>query len=463
MTTLTPNPSYSVTIRVQLPNRAGMLAAVVTALAEAGGNLGQIDLIQQTRKISVRDLTVNASSSEHAEELVQVVKGLDEVRFIDVHDRTFDIHRGGKISIQSKIAPKSQDDLAMVYTPGVGRICTAIAEDKSKVYQLTIKSNTIAIVTDGSAVLGLGNIGPEAALPVMEGKAMLFKEFAGLDAFPICLDTQDVDEIVQTVKNLAPVFGGVNLEDISAPRCFEIEARLQELLDIPVFHDDQHGTAIVTLAATINALKIVNKAIGEIRIVMNGAGAAGVAVARLLRKAGAEEIIMCDSRGIISKDRPNLTAEKLEFASKDSGSLADALKGADMFVGLSVANALTVEMVRSMAPDRIVFAMANPIPEIQPELLEHDVAVMATGRSDYANQINNVLAFPGILRGAIDCRVPCITIDMHLQAALAIASLVSASELAPDFIIPSVFDPRVATAVAAAVQQSARLAGLANC
>jgi len=461
MTILTPNPSYSVTIRLQLPNRAGMLASVVTAIAEAGGNLGRIDLIEQTLKVSVREITVNAYSSEHAEELVQVVKALDEIRFIDVHDRTFDLHRGGKISIQSKITPKNQDDLAMVYTPGVGRVCTAIAEDKTKVHQLTIKSNMIAIITDGSAVLGLGNIGPEAALPVMEGKAMLFKEFAGLDAFPICLDTQDVEEIVQTIKHIAPVFGGINLEDISAPRCFEIETRLQAELDIPVFHDDQHGTAIVTLAATINALKIVKKQIGKIRIVMNGAGAAGVAVARLLRQAGAEQILMCDSRGIISKDRPGLTTEKMEFASPESGSLADALKGADMFVGLSVANALTPEMVRSMAADRIVFAMANPIPEIQPELVEHDVAVMATGRSDYANQINNVLAFPGILRGAVDCRVPRITTEMHLEAAKAIAALVSPTELAPDFIMPSVFDPRVASAVSAAVKQAARKEGLA--
>lgn len=462
MSQLNPNPSYSLTIRVQLPNRAGMLSSAIRALADAGGNLGQIDLIQRTHKISVRDITVDASSSEHAEQLLEVVKALPEVRFLDVRDRTFNLHRGGKISIQSKIPVKGQDDLAMVYTPGVGRICNAIAEDRSKAYDFTIKCNTIAVVSDGSAVLGLGNIGPEAAMPVMEGKAMLFKEFAGLDAFPICLATQDVDEIVQTVKFLSPTFGGVNLEDISAPRCFEIEKRLKAELDIPVFHDDQHGTAIVVVAAMLNALKVVGKSIDLVRIVMNGAGASGIAVARLLRKAGAATILMCDSQGCINENRPDLTPEKLEFARPESGSLADAIEGADVFVGLSVAGALTPEMVRSMAPDRIVFAMANPTPEIQPELVENDVAVIATGRSDYANQINNVLAFPGIFRGALDARVKQITTEMHLGAARAIASLVSATELAPDFIIPSVFDPRVAKAVSAAVLLAARQQGIAN-
>lgn len=439
-----------------------MLSSAIRALADAGGNLGQIDLIQRTHKISVRDITVDASSSEHAEQLIEVVKALPEVRFLDVRDRTFNLHRGGKISIQSKIPVKGQDDLAMVYTPGVGRVCNAIAEDRSKAYDFTIKCNTIAVVTDGSAVLGLGNIGPEAAMPVMEGKAMLFKEFAGLDAFPICLATQDVDEIIKTVKFLSPTFGGVNLEDISAPRCFEIEKRLKAELDIPVFHDDQHGTAIVVVAAMLNALKVVGKSIDLVRIVMNGAGASGIAVARLLRKAGAATILMCDSQGCINENRPDLTPEKMEFARPESGSLANVIKGADVFVGLSVAGALTPEMVRSMAPNRIVFAMANPTPEIQPELVENDVAVIATGRSDYANQINNVLAFPGIFRGALDARVKQITTEMHLGAARAIASLVSSTELAPDFIIPSVFDPRVAKAVSAAVQQAAQQQNIAH-
>jgi malate dehydrogenase (oxaloacetate-decarboxylating) len=462
MQQLTPNPSYSLTIRVQLPHRAGMLASVLTALAEAGGSLGQINLVQQTRKSIIRDVVVNAYSEEHAEQLVTVVKELPEIRFLSVSDRTFDVHHHGKISVHSKVEVKGQDDLAMVYTPGVGRVCMAIAEDINKAYDLTVKGNMIAIVTDGSAVLGLGNIGPEAALPVMEGKAMLFKQFGGLDAFPICLATQDVDEIVNTVKYLAPTFGGVNLEDISAPRCFEIERRLKAELNIPVFHDDQHGTAIVVVAAMLNAIKVVRKPIDKIRVVMNGAGASGISVARLLRKAGVANIVMCDSKGCISRDRPDLNAEKLEFATNQSGSLAEVLVGADVFVGLSIARALTPDMVRTMADQRIVFAMANPIPEILPELVEDDVAVIATGRSDYPNQINNVLAFPGVFRGALDSRVSQITTDMYLEAAKAIASLVSPNDLAPDYIIPSVFDPRVADAVASAVKQCARDAGLAN-
>lgn len=459
---LTPNPSFSLTFRVQLPNRPGMLSMVIKALAEGGGMLGQIDLIQQTRKISVRDITVYASSSEHEDELISIVKLLEEIRLLNVSDRTFDLHRGGKIAVQSKTAIRGQDDLAMAYTPGVGRVCLAIATDRSRVYDYTIKSNTVAVVTDGSAVLGLGNIGAEAALPVMEGKAMLFKQFAGLDAFPICLATQDVDEIVQTVKHIAPAFGGINIEDISAPRCFEIEQRLKAELDIPVFHDDQHGTAIVAVSAMLNALKVVQKDIAQVSIVMNGAGASGIAVARLLRQAGAKHILMCDSKGCIHRDRADLTPEKLEFAGDQRGDLATVIKGADVFIGLSVGGALTPEMVRSMAERRIVFAMANPIPEIQPELVENDVAVMATGRSDYPNQINNVLAFPGIFRGAIDARVRQITDEMCLVAAQAIASLVSQEELAPDMIIPSVFDARVAPAVSSAVRQIARERGLAK-
>jgi malate dehydrogenase (oxaloacetate-decarboxylating) len=462
MVQLTPNSSFSVTIRLQLPNRAGSLAKVTRAIGEVGGNIGQIDLIDQTRQCTTRDITVDAASTEHAEEIVQSVKTLEDIKVVNLYDRTFNLHRGGKIHIENKIPLKTQADLAMAYTPGVGRICSAIAQDPDKVYNFTIKQNTVAIVTDGSAVLGLGNLGPAGALPVMEGKAMLFKAFAGVDAFPICLDTQNAEEIVETVKNIAPVFGGVNLEDISAPRCFEIEARLRQELDIPVFHDDQHGTAIVSLAALINALKLVKKAMGEIRIVMNGAGAAGVAVARLLRDGGARSIVMCDSKGIITGDRPNLTPEKREFAVEKGGTLADALVGADVFVGVSVPGVLTPEMVRSMAPDPIVFAMANPIPEIQPELVADDVAVIATGRSDYPNQINNVLAFPGIFRGALDCRAKSITQAMYLEAAHAIAALVNPSELTPEYIIPSVFDKRVVTAVSAAVQQAARKEGIAR-
>jgi len=462
MVKLTPNPSFSLTIRVALPNQPGMLARVTSAIASVGGNFGQIDLIEQTRATTIRDITVDASSTEHSEEIVQAVKALADIKVIDVYDRTFNLHRGGKISVESKISLKRQSDLAMAYTPGVGRICTAIANDPQQVYNLTIKNNTVAIVTDGSAVLGLGNLGPAAALPVMEGKAMLFKEFAGIDAFPICLNTQDTEEIIRTVQNIAPVFGGVNLEDISSPRCFEIEARLRESLDIPIFHDDQHGTAIVSLAALINALKLVKKTIAEVCIVINGAGAAGVAIARLLRKAGAQNIIMCDSKGVLSQDRTDMNPEKLEFAVSSSGTLEDAIAGADVFLGVSAPGVLTRSMVRSMAENPIVFAMANPIPEIQPELIMEDAAIVATGRSDYPNQINNVLAFPGIFRGALDCKAATITTSMYLEAAYAIASLVSPSQLDKEHIIPSVFDERVAIAVAGAVQLAARSEGIAR-
>jgi malate dehydrogenase (oxaloacetate-decarboxylating) len=439
-----------------------MLASITQAIASSGGTFGQIDLIERNRQLTIRDITVDAASTEHAETIVQAVKALPELKVLDVYDRTFNLHRGGKISVEGRIALKSQDDLAMAYTPGVGRICNAIANDPEQVYNLTIKQNTVAIVTDGSAVLGLGNLGPAAAMPVMEGKAMLFKEFAGISAFPICLTSQDTHTIVETVKQIATVFGGVNLEDIAAPRCFEIEKLLRQQLDIPVFHDDQHGTAIVSLAALINALKLVNKSMAKVKIVINGAGAAGVAIARLLRKAGAENILMCDSKGILSTQRTDLNEEKREFAVNQMGSLSGALVGADVFIGVSAPGVLTREMVLSMAKAPIVFAMANPIPEIQPELVTKDVAVMATGRSDYPNQINNVLAFPGVFRGALDCRAATITTTMYLEAAEAIASLVKPSDLNREHIIPSVFDERVATAVAAAVQRAARQEGIAR-
>lgn len=461
MTDLTPNSSFSLTIRVQVPNRPGMLATVISAISSAGGSMGQIDLIEQTRQISIRDIMVDCASTEHAETIVNAVKGVSESKVLNVYDRTFNLHRGGKISVQGRIPLRGQDDLAMAYTPGVGRICTAIAQNPDEVYNLTVKQNMVAIVTDGSAVLGLGNLGPEAALPVMEGKAMLFKEFGGVDAFPICLATQDTDEIVETVKRIAPVFGGVNLEDIAAPRCFEIETRLQRELNIPVFHDDQHGTAIVSLAALINALKLVKKPMTDVKVVINGAGAAGVAIARLLKKAGTEDITLCDSKGILALDRGDLTEQKREFAVATGGTLADAMKGADVFLGVSAPRVVTPEMVYTMAKDPIVFAMANPIPEIQPELIAHEVAVMATGRSDYPNQINNVLAFPGIFRGALDCRAQTLTTSMYLEAAQAIAELVKPSELNREHIVPSVFDDRVAIAVSAAVQQSARHDGVA--
>lgn len=463
MVHLTPNSSYGLTLRLKLPNQTGQLARVTQAIAAAHGNLEDVCLLERTRRWVIREITVDAASSEHADAIVTAVKDLDQIDLIHVQDRTFQLHDGGKIEVVSKVAVRNQDDLAMAYTPGVGRVCKAIAADPDRVFDLTIKHNTVAIVTDGSAVLGLGNLGPEGALPVMEGKALLFKEFAGLDAFPICLNTQDTDEIVETVKRIAPVFGGINLEDISAPRCFEIEARLQQALDIPVFHDDQHGTAIVVLAALTNALKLTQRSLEHSRIVINGAGAAGIAIAHLLKKAGAKTILMCDSKGIISRERTHLNPQKLALAGDTAGSLADALRQADIFLGVSAPGVVTVDMVKSMAADPIVFAMANPIPEIQPELIQDCVGVMATGRSDYPNQINNVLAFPGMLRGALDCRAEAITTDMFLEAAHAIAALVNPHEISAEHIIPSAFDPRVATAVASAVQQAAREGGVARC
>jgi malate dehydrogenase (oxaloacetate-decarboxylating) len=462
MAKLTPNPSYSVAIRFQIPNRPGMLTSVIQAVSDLGGNLGQINLIDQTRDLSLRDMNVDASSEDHASAIVAAVKALPEIVVLSVFDRTFALHRGGKITVNCRVPLEQQADLAMAYTPGVGRVCTAIAEDPEKVYEYTIKQNMVAIVTDGSAVLGLGNLGPEASMPVMEGKAMLFKEFGGVDAFPICLATQNTDEIVATVKRIAPVFGGVNLEDIAAPRCFEIEARLQRELNIPVFHDDQHGTAIVVLAALTNALKLVKKNIQDVKVVINGAGAAGIAVGTLLRKGGAMNIWICDSKGIVSRDRTDLNESKRSIAVETSGDLSVAMKDADVFLGLSAPGVVSVEMVKSMAKDPIVFAMANPIPEIQPELIRDIVAVMATGRSDYPNQINNVLAFPGLFRGALDCRATTLTTNMYLQAALAIASLVTPGELTSTHIVPSAFDDRVAKAVAAAVQKAAREDGVAK-
>ncbi|WP_267383274.1 malic enzyme-like NAD(P)-binding protein [Cyanobacterium sp. uoEpiScrs1] len=456
MTNLNPNSSYSLSLTIELPNIPGTLSNVTQAIAGAGGSFEQIFLIKHTRTITQREITVDASSEGHAEEIVAAVREIPNVKILKVSDRTFDLHSKGKITVTSRISIKSKAELAMAYTPGVGRICNAITRDYSQVFNLTIKQNTVAVVTDGSAVLGLGNLGPEAALPVMEGKAMLFKEFADINAFPICLATQDTEEIIETVKRIIPVFGGVNLEDIAAPRCFEIERRLRQELEVPIFHDDQHGTAIVSLAALINALKIVKKSLETVRIVINGAGAAGIAIAALLRTAGATTILLCDSKGLISHSRTDLTPQKQEFAVDISGSLVDAMQGADVFLGVSAPGVVTPEMIKSMSSEPIVFAMANPIPEIQPELVNDDVAVMATGRSDYPNQINNVLAFPGIFRGALDSHAKTITEYMCLEAAKAIASLVNTSQLEREYIIPSVFDERVCQAVAKAVCRAAR-------
>ena len=451
MVDLNPSASFSLKIELEIPNRPGALASIMSTIARFGGSLGDIVLLQRNLKYTHRELAIDASSTEQGDKIIEAIQSLPRVKVINYSDRTFEIHQGGKISVESKLPLNSQSDLAMAYTPGVGRICRAIAEQPERVYDLTIKSNTVAVVTDGSAVLGLGNLGASASLPVMEGKALLFKKFAGIDAFPIALDTQDTEEIIKAVKEFAPVFGGINLEDIAAPRCFEIERRLRQELDIPVFHDDQHGTAIVVLAALYNALKLIGKDLAEVKIVINGAGAAGIAIAQLLRKAGVGKIVICDSKGIVSKERDDLNSQKLEFAVEEEGKLTDAMQQADVFLGVSAPGVVTAEMVKTMAQQPIVFAMANPIPEIQPELIYDEVAVMATGRSDYPNQINNVLAFPGVFRGALNCRASAITTNMYLQAAKAIAALVEDADLDKEHIIPSVFDSRVSSAVAQAV------------
>jgi malate dehydrogenase (oxaloacetate-decarboxylating) len=455
-----PSASFSSTLRVRLLNEPGSFARLAEAIGEAGGLLGAIDLVRVERETKVRDVTVLASDEAQVAQIVDAVRALDGVEVVNVSDRTFLLHLGGKIEISLKSPLKTRDDLSMAYTPGVARVCRAIADDPSKAWNLTIKQNAVAVVTDGTAVLGLGDIGPEAALPVTEGKAMLFKEFGGVDAWPICLGTTDPDEIVAAVKAIAPGFGGINLEDISAPRCFEIEERLRRELDIPVFHDDQHGTAVVVLAALLNALRIVGKELEELRVVVSGIGAAGTATTKMLLAAGVRDVVGCDREGIIHRGRPALGAEKAAYAELTNprglrGSVADALRGADVLIGLSAPSAVGLDAVRSMAEGAIVFAMANPIPEIAPEEIEEFVAVVGTGRSDYPNQINNVLAFPGIFRGALDVRASAVTEGMKLAAAYAIAAIVKPEELERDYVIPSVFNRDVAPAVAAAVAAAA--------
>ncbi len=464
---MTPRPTegYSITLRLRLANKPGMLGRVTSAIGTVGGNIGAIDIVEVGSNQLVRDITIAAGNDHHAKEIVAAVKALPDVTVINVSDRVFLLHIGGKIEVKSKIPIQTRADLSRAYTPGVARVCTAIAEDPSKVFNLTIKRNTVAVVTDGTAVLGLGDIGPAAALPVMEGKAMLFKEFAGIDAFPICLATKDVDEIVRTVKAIAPGFGGINLEDISAPRCFEVEQRLRAELDIPVFHDDQHGTAVVVLAAAINALKIVGKQMDAIKVVVTGTGAAGTACAKMLLHAGVRNLIGCDLHGVIHRDRSETGirwwAEQTNPGNL-RGELKDVIAGADLFLGVSTGGILSVEMVQSMARDPIIFALANPNPEIAPEVAAPFAKVIASGRSDYPNQINNVLCFPGIFRGALDCRASEINEAMKLAAAYAIAGIIADAELDPDYIIPSVFNRRVTPAVAAAVEEAARSTGVAR-
>jgi len=467
LTVARPSPGYSLTVRVKLVNRPGSLGRLTTAIGAARGDIGAVDIVSVGPGELVRDITINASSVEHGEQIVEAMRNVGGIDIINVSDRTFLMHLGGKIEIVSKVPLKTRADLSMAYTPGVARVCEAIHQDHEKVFALTIKRNTVAVVTDGTAVLGLGDIGPAAAMPVMEGKAMLFKEFAGIDAFPICLDTKDPDEIVRTVKAIAPGFGGINLEDISAPRCFEIEERLRNELDIPVFHDDQHGTAVVVLAALINAVKIVRKSMSDVRIVVSGVGAAGMACTKILQAAGARHLIGCDRSGIIYRGRPGLDAVKQWYAEHTNeaglrGTLRDALQGADVFLGLSAPGVITANDIRGMAADPIVFAMANPTPEILPEQVGSDVAIFATGRSDYPNQINNVLCFPGIFRGTLDARATQINEEMKLAAATAIAATISTDELHPEYVVPSVFDRRVSETVAHAVAEAAYRTGVAR-
>ena len=459
--------SHSFTVRARLDDRPGSFADLARAIADAGGLLDAIDLVRVDAATKIRDISVFATDAEHADRIVAACGNVSGVEVERVSDRTFLLHLGGKIHMSSNSPVKTRDDLSMAYTPGVARVCRAIAADPESAWNLTIKRNTVAVVTDGSAVLGLGDIGPEAAMPVMEGKALLFKEFGGIDAWPLCLATKDTDEIVATVQAIAPGFGGINLEDIAAPRCFEVEDRLRASLDIPVFHDDQHGTAIVVLAAFLNALRVVDKRIEDVKVVVTGVGAAGIAVTKTLQAAGVRNVIGCDSVGVVHRGRTGLSAVKELFAEETNpedvrGNASDALAGADVYIGLSQPGAVSVEGVKKMAKGAIVFAMANPTPEVSPDAIEGHVAVIATGRSDYPNQINNVLAFPGVFRGALDVRARTITESMEVAAGHAIAAAIGENELAADYIIPSVFNRDVVPAVASAVARAAEADGVAR-
>ncbi len=463
-----PSISYSFTMRLAYPNRVGTLARIVSAIGKDGGDIGAVDIVASDSKGMTRDITVRPRDADHQEQIITRVRGLSGVKLINVSDRVFLLHLGGKIAIQNKVPLITRDALSMAYTPGVARVCEAIAAHPRKAWQLTIKGNSVAVVSDGTAVLGLGDIGPEAAMPVMEGKAMLFKEFAGIDAYPICLRTKDPQEIIATVKHISVGFGGINLEDISAPRCFDIERDLQAQLDIPVFHDDQHGTAVVVLAALLNALRLTRQKLERLRIVISGAGAAGVAVARILRRGGARDIVACDREGVLHEGRlPSLNESKAWLVRHTNprnvrGQIQDALREANVFIGVSGPGTLQGKHLRRMAPKAIVFALANPTPEIMPEEAARYAFIVATGRSDYPNQINNVLAFPGIFRGALDVRSTQITESMKQAAARAIANCIGPREVSAEYIVPSVFNRQVVQRVAAAVQRAALKAGVAR-
>jgi malate dehydrogenase (oxaloacetate-decarboxylating) len=455
-----PSVSYSITIRLEVPAGGRAVSQLTHVVEDAGGIVTALDVTTAGHETLRIDVTIATRDTEHAEAIVAGLDGIDDIRIHKVSDRTFLMHLGGKIEMKSKVPLRTRDELSMAYTPGVARVSLAIARNPEDVRRLTVKRNSVAVVTDGSAVLGLGNIGPEAALPVMEGKAALFKRFAGIDAWPICLDTQNTDEIVRTVQIIAPAFGGINLEDISAPRCFEVEARLRELLDIPVFHDDQHGTAICVLAALTNALRVVGKEISDVRIAMAGAGAAGSAILRLLLHAGAAHVVVCDYHGAVHRGRDELD-DSLRWIAEHTnaegyaGDLRGAVKDADVFIGVSAPGILTGDDIATMNSGAIVFALANPEPEVSPDAAREHAAVVATGRSDYPNQINNVLAFPGVFRGLLDAQADGVSDKMLLAAAQALAGVVTADELGPNYIVPSVFHPDVTHAVAAAVREAA--------
>lgn len=459
--------SFSLVMRIETPNHPGVFGVLTGAIHDAGGTISALDMHAATKERVVRDVTISVPSDAIADDVRAAIEAIEGARIISASDETFLAHLGGKIRVESKIAVRNRQDLSTVYTPGVARVSMAIAADPRKAFQLTIKRNTVAVVTDGSAVLGLGDIGPLGALPVMEGKAMLFRQFGDIDAFPICLDTKDVDEIVETVVRIAPVFGGINLEDISAPRCFEIEERLIEALDIPVMHDDQHGTAVVIVAALINAAKVVGKELQDLQVVISGSGAAGTATIKMLLDAGVRDVIPVDRSGALSRegryDSPykRWLVERCNLENR-RGSLSDVLPGADVFIGVSAPGILRPEDVARMARDPIVFAMANPIPEIMPDLVAPFAAVVATGRSDFPNQVNNLLAFPGMFRGALDVRASRITERMKRAAAFAIAGMIGDDERIPEYIIPSIFDPRVRDAVAKAVAAAAIEDGVAR-
>ncbi|MEW9669110.1 NAD-dependent malic enzyme [Ammoniphilus sp. 3BR4] len=459
--------SMHIIIRIQLEREHISFGDIAKAIGDTGGDIVGIDVISSSKTHAIRDITVNVTDTKHSQLISEAISAINGATVINVSDRTFLMHIGGKIEMKSKIPVKNRDDLSRVYTPHVARVCTAIQEEPSKAYSLTIKRNTVAVVSDGTAVLGLGDIGPAAAMPVMEGKAMLFKQFANVDSFPLCLDTKDTEEIISIIKAIAPAFGGINLEDISSPRCFEIEERLKKELDIPVFHDDQHGTAVVLLAGLINALKIVGKNLEDLKVIITGIGAAGIACTKILLAAGVKNVIGVDRYGAINRDMKYDNPQWTSYAQITnphnlSGNLSDVIEDADVFIGVSGPGILKVEDVRKMAKDPIVFAMANPVPEIDPDLAEPYVRVMATGRSDYPNQINNVLCFPGIFRGALDCRASEINEAMKLAAAQAIASVVSDEELSETYIIPSVFNNKVVERVREAVIKAANQTGVAR-